>query len=440
MKKSKLPKKQWKTPAEQELFDHLPAKLEYNFEGLGEENQQENFKDRYMQALAEYFIRHPVDGYFKNETYGMMFSRDEDYEKGLGQALTSVVEPYVEGKKPICAFPDYRINYLTRTIEEDGEDGGAHTREVYFSADSIPMGEKAQQAAQKIKRSYEQTRYKTDDWGTKRLSAVMGTGCFGVLTAILVPTGVTIFTKGMDGLWFMEALPDFIKLLAGIPVLLLGTVGALVSAGLLLHNLWLLFYRFTTDPKALQAEFCRVFEENATTYYRWLAFFHYWQKKTPRTYSGSQKDFDQWKKYYDDLYEEARETENKASIKRYQKKKAWPTEGLEGFVTRCYRVALGRDPDIEGFEHYVSWLREGLNDAKSCAIDFMIVDEMKRKAPSNDAFVRKLYLLFMDRAGTPDEVKAKVRELAQGRSRDELLDSFAESEEFARIAARYGIS
>lgn len=103
-------------------------------------------------------------------------------------------------------------------------------------------------------------------------------------------------------------------------------------------------------------------------------------------------------------------------------------------------MALGRDPDIEGFEHYVSWLREGLNDAKSCAIDFMIVDEMKRKAPSNDAFVRKLYLLFMDRAGTPDEVKAKVRELAQGRSRDELLDSFAESEEFARIAARYGIS
>ena len=65
---------------------------------------------------------------------------------------------------------------------------------------------------------------------------------------------------------------------------------------------------------------------------------------------------------------------------------------------------------------------------------------MKRKAPSDDAFVRKLYLLFMDRAGTPDEVKAKVRELAQGRSRDELLDSFAESEEFARIAARYGIS
>ena len=134
------------------------------------------------------------------------------------------------------------------------------------------------------------------------MGALMGVGCFGVLSAILVPVGVTILTKGMDGLWFMEALPDFIKLLAGIPVFLLGTVGALVCAGLLVYNLWLMVYRFTTNPKVLQAEFCRVFEENAMTYYRWLAFFHYWQKKTPRTYSGSQKDFDKWKKYYDELH------------------------------------------------------------------------------------------------------------------------------------------
>lgn len=78
-----------------------------------------------------------------------------------------MVEPYVEGKKPICAFPDYKINYLVRTIKDDSDDGGTETRDVYFSADSIPLGEKAQYAAQKIKRSYEQTRYKTDDWEDK---------------------------------------------------------------------------------------------------------------------------------------------------------------------------------------------------------------------------------------------------------------------------------
>lgn len=301
MKKSKLSKKQWKIPAEQELFDHLPSKLEYNFEGLSEEKQRENFKDCYYQAIARYLKAHPLEDV--EGTAAFQVIHQEGIEKDIGAALTSLVEPYVEGKKPVCAFPKYKVNYANWTVEEK-VDGEIHTSQEssFFSADSIPMGEKAQQAAQNIKRSYEQTRYKTDDWGTKRVGALMGVGCFGVLSAILVPIGVTILTKGMDGLWFMEALPDFIKLLAGIPVLLLGTVGALVSAGLLIYNLWLMVYRFTTNPKVLQAEFCRVFEENATTYYRWLAFFHYWQKKTPRTYSGSQKDFDKWKKYYDELH------------------------------------------------------------------------------------------------------------------------------------------
>lgn len=439
---SKLPQKKWETPAETELFDHLPSKLEYNFEGLSEAQQQENFKDHYLQAFAEYLVRHPVEGRFENETYGMMFSRDDDYAKGLGQALSAVVAPYVEGQKPVCAFPDYRINYLTRTIEMDGDDDEedrTETREVYFSADAIPMGEKARQAGEQIKRSYEQTRYKTDDWGTKRVGALMGVGIFGVLTAILAPIGVTIVTRGMDGLWFMEILPDFLKLLAGIPVLGLGTLGALVCAGLLIYNLWLLVYRFTTNPKNLQAEFCRVFAENATDYYRWLAFFHYWKKETPRSYSGSQTDFDKWKAYYDSLYEGEREAERDARVKGYRRRGKWPTEGPEGFVTRCYRVALGREPDKEGFADQVSWLQGGFSDAKSCALDFMTDDGRMRWKLNNDAFVRKAYLLFMDRAGTPEEVRAKVKELAQGRERSDLLTEFARSEEFARLAQRYGV-
>ena len=36
----------------------------------------------------------------------------------------------------------------------------------------------------------------------------------------------------------------------------------------------------------------------------------------------------------------------------------WPTEGLAGFVTRCYRVALGRDPDKAGHADWVRWLQE----------------------------------------------------------------------------------
>lgn len=147
----------------------------------------------------------------------------------------------------------------------------------------------------------------------------MGVGCFGILTAILVPIGVTIFTKGVDGLWFMEMLPVAIKLLAIIPVLLLGTVGALVCAGLLIYNLRLMFYQFTTDPKALQAEFCRVFEENATDYYRWLPFFHYWNYKETRSRYRPNKDFDKWEKYYEELHQREHEEEIESLIKMYKK-------------------------------------------------------------------------------------------------------------------------
>ena len=44
----------------------------------------------------------------------------------------------------------------------------------------------------------------------------------------------------------------------------------------------------------------------------------------------------------------------------------WPTEGLAGFVTRCYRVALSRDPDKAGHADWVRWLQAGTVDATAC--------------------------------------------------------------------------
>ena len=108
-------------------------------------------------------------------------------------------------------------------------------------------------------------------------------------------------------------------------------------------------------------------------------------------------------------------------------------------MTRCYRVAFGRDPDEDGFRFYVIRLQEGYDDAKGCAVDFMLEDEMQPKVRKDEAYVRMLYRLFLDREGTPAEVQSQVWELAQGRTRDELLARFSESPEFASLAARYGI-
>lgn len=117
----------------------------------------------------------------------------------------------------------------------------------------------------------------------------------------------------------------------------------------------------------------------------------------------------------------------------------WPTEGLEGFVTRCYRVALGRDPDKAGHADWVRWLSDGTVDASACTYGFVFSKEMNNKKLSDEAFVKTLYKLFMDREGEATGVTFWVNYLKAGHSRLEVFNGFTDSVEFARIKASYGI-
>ena len=117
----------------------------------------------------------------------------------------------------------------------------------------------------------------------------------------------------------------------------------------------------------------------------------------------------------------------------------WPTEGLEGFVTRCYRVALSRDPDKAGHADWVRWLKDGTVDATSCTSGFVFSKEMNNKSLSDEDFVKTLYRLFMDREGEAAGVAFWTNYLNGGHSREEVFHGFADSVEFARIKTNYGI-
>ena len=101
-------------------------------------------------------------------------------------------------------------------------------------------------------------------------------------------------------------------------------LGALVSVAALLYNLKQLLFRLFTSPVALQAEFCRTFEENALAYYRWLAFFHYWQYKKPRAGRGLSQDFDKWEAYYEELHEGRRKRKTRQPSSGISKKGIGP--------------------------------------------------------------------------------------------------------------------
>ena len=58
---------------------------------------------------------------------------------------------------------------------------------------------------------------------------------------------------------------------------------------------------------------------------------------------------------------------------------------------------------------------------------------------SDEDFVKTLYRLFMDREGEATGVAFWTEYLQDGHSREEVFYGFADSIEFARIKANYGI-
>lgn len=118
----------------------------------------------------------------------------------------------------------------------------------------------------------------------------------------------------------------------------------------------------------------------------------------------------------------------------------WPTEGLEGFVTRLYQVALERDPDADGFADWVRWLKDGTVDARSCAYGFIFSREMLNRNLTNREYLQVLYRVFMDRAPDAGGLNTWMTGLETGQmSREFVFDGFAYSVEFQRIKDSYGI-
>lgn len=113
------------------------------------------------------------------------------------------------------------------------------------------------------------------------------------------------------------------------------------------------------------------------------------------------------------------------------------TPGMIHFVTRCYRIALDREPDDAGLAYWCKQVMSKKSTYKDVAEGFMFSTEMNNKRLSNDAFVRKLYLLYLDREAEPAGLQFWVNELNNGMTRKEANKGFAASMEFKTLMASY---
>ncbi len=116
-----------------------------------------------------------------------------------------------------------------------------------------------------------------------------------------------------------------------------------------------------------------------------------------------------------------------------------PDEGIGGFVSRLYNVALGRGYDEEGFYYWCIKLYYGKMDGATVAEGFLFSTEFQNKTLSNEEYVTILYNVFFDRDPDPVGFEDWVGQLEAGQDRANILDGFINSTEWANVCVSFGI-
>lgn len=112
---------------------------------------------------------------------------------------------------------------------------------------------------------------------------------------------------------------------------------------------------------------------------------------------------------------------------------------ITGFVTRCYKMALQRNPDSIGLNNWCSNLLTRTSTPEGVAYGFVFSPEANSKYPSNDAFVEMLYRLCLNRGSDPVGKQNWVNALNSGDSRYTVFIGFTRSDEFNGIVRSYGL-
>lgn len=114
--------------------------------------------------------------------------------------------------------------------------------------------------------------------------------------------------------------------------------------------------------------------------------------------------------------------------------------GLTEFVSRLYTQALGREYDVDGLDYWCNSILDGKWSIKDASTyGFFHSDEFKNKNLSDSEYVEVLYRTYLDRECEKEGYDYWMEKLASGMSRDEVLRGFADSREFTKIMARYGL-
>ena len=109
-------------------------------------------------------------------------------------------------------------------------------------------------------------------------------------------------------------------------------------------------------------------------------------------------------------------------------------------MTRCYQEGLGRNPEQAGLEYWIDLLVKKERTPSQVAFGFVFSAESFNMNLSDAEFVKMLYRLYLGREAEQNGLNHWVAKLSSGTSRQDLVSTFALSQEFSNIVKSFGLS
>ncbi|MBO4636051.1 MAG: DUF4214 domain-containing protein [Clostridiales bacterium] len=117
-----------------------------------------------------------------------------------------------------------------------------------------------------------------------------------------------------------------------------------------------------------------------------------------------------------------------------------PETGISGFVERLYTVALGRSSDLSGKQDWIEAITLRGETGADAARGFLYSPEFLNRDCTNEEFTTVLYRTFFDREPDAAGFDSWVAALDNGASKQDVIEGFINSTEWANLCLRYGIA
>lgn len=112
---------------------------------------------------------------------------------------------------------------------------------------------------------------------------------------------------------------------------------------------------------------------------------------------------------------------------------------VEAYVTRLYRLCLGREPEPSGLQDWTDKMCSGRVTGAEAARGFFFSDEFQLMNLGNEEYIERLYNVMMNRGSDSDGKMNWLYKLNNGVGRMGVFKGFADSAEFDMICNSYGI-